>query len=159
MVASVRAELDQAMGRLDLLDCIYGLGERDQRVFVVLERADEGLSVDDVADRLDCDRSTAHRSISRLREVGLVDQQQVNYDTGGYYYEYHPHPPDEVARDMQRLLNDWYATVSLLIGRFEDVSRLDATDGESRPVQSCPLLGSGLVAAELSERPGAPDSR
>ena len=132
MTASVRDDLERDLGCLDLLECIHGLNERDQAVFRTLQRADEGLTVDDVADRLDCERSTAHRSISRLVEAEVVVQRQVNYDHGGYYYVYRPRTPEEVADEMRRLLTSWYATVGQLIQEFEDRCGGAAGDGESR---------------------------
>jgi predicted transcriptional regulator len=67
MVAtSVREDLERDLGCLDLLGCIHGLNERDKVIFQLLQQAEEDLAVDDVADRLDCERSTAYRSITRL---------------------------------------------------------------------------------------------
>jgi predicted transcriptional regulator len=135
-VVSVREDLQRDLGCLDLLGCIYGLNERDQKVFEVLEHAEGGLTVDDVADRLDCERSTAYRSVSRLLEAGVIAQEQVNYDRGGYHYEYRPRPPEEIAHEMQRLLNDWYAAIGQLIQQFEDRYSRDSDDRENQPLRS-----------------------
>jgi predicted transcriptional regulator len=138
MVAtSVREDLERDLGCLDLLGCIHGFNERDQMVFQLLQQAEGGLTVDDVADRLDCERSTAYRSISRLLEVDVVAQEQVNYEHGGYYYVYRPRTPTEVAHDMQRLLNDWYAAIGQLIQEFEDRYSQDSDDREKQSLQSC----------------------
>ena len=129
---SVREDLERDMECLDLLECIHGLNERDRAVFRALQRAEEGLTADDVAERLSCERSTAHRSISRLVEADVVVQRQENYDHGGYYYVYRPRTREEAAREMRRLLNSWYATVGQLIQEFEDRCDEAASDGESR---------------------------
>jgi predicted transcriptional regulator len=134
VTTSVREDLERDLECLDLLGCIHGLNERDQRVFQLLEQAEAGLTVDDVADRLDCERSTAYRSISRLFEAGVVVQEQINYDHGGYYYTYRPQTPEDVAHDMQRLLNDWYAAVGQLIQEFEDRYSRDSDDREKQPL-------------------------
>nr|WP_206425129.1 helix-turn-helix domain-containing protein [Halosimplex salinum] len=135
MVASVREDLERDMGCLDLLECIHGLNERDRTVFQILQRADDPLTVDDVADRSGCDRSTAYRSISRLLEAGVVVQRQVNYDDGGYYHVYRPSTPEEVARDMRRLLNDWYATVARLVQEFEHNCGRDTDERKTQSLQ------------------------
>ena len=136
-VASVREDLERDLGCLDLLGCVHGLNERDQMVFQVLQQAEGGLTVDDVADRLDCERSTAYRSISRLHEAEIVVQEQINYDNGGYYYVYCPQPIRQVVRDMQRLLNDWYAEIGQLIQEFEDRYSRDLDDRENQSSQFC----------------------
>ena len=138
MVAtSVQEDLERDLGCLDLLGCIHGLNERDRMVFQLLQQAEGRLAVDDVADRLGCERSTAYRSISRLLDVNVVAQEQVNYEHGGYYYVYRPRASEEVAHDMQRLLNDWYAAIGQLIQEFEDRYSRDLEDREKEPIESC----------------------
>lgn len=137
MASSVREDLERDMGCLDLLGCIHGLNERDQMAFQMLYQVDEPLTVDDIANGLGCDRSTAYRSISRLLEAEVIAQRQVNYDDGGYYHVYRPRTPTEVAHDMQRLLNDWYATIGLLIQEFEDRYGQAAAERENQRFQSC----------------------
>ncbi|WP_280536275.1 helix-turn-helix domain-containing protein [Halopenitus sp. POP-27] len=106
-------------------------------VFQLLQQAGNDLTVDDVADWMDCERSTAYRSISRLLEAGVVVQEQVNYEHGGYYYVYRPGTPEDIAHDMQRLLNDWYAAIGQLIQEFEDRYSRDSADREKQPIGSC----------------------
>ncbi|MFD1562322.1 helix-turn-helix domain-containing protein [Haloarchaeobius amylolyticus] len=120
MTDSVSEYLDRELQCLDLLECVHGLKELDRTVFRLLLDADEPQTVDDVADGIGRDRSTAYRSISRLLDTGFVTQEQQNYDTGGYYYVYRVREPDALAADMQRLLNDWYARMGVLIQEFED---------------------------------------
>ncbi|MFC5366248.1 helix-turn-helix domain-containing protein [Salinirubrum litoreum] len=103
-----------------LLECFHGLKELDKEVFRELTTHDESLTVDEVAEAIDRERSTAYRSIQRLLSTGFVQKEQVNYDQGGYYHVYHPTDPDEVADDMQRMLNDWYAKMGQLIGEFRE---------------------------------------
>jgi predicted transcriptional regulator len=138
MTASVREDLERDMEWPDVLECIHGLNDRDRAVFRALQRADEVLTVDDVADRLGCERSTAHRSISRLVEVDLVVRRQVNYDHGGYYYVYRPRAPEAIAREMRRLLNSWYATVGRLVQEFEDRYGQEPDGSEDRTAQPDP---------------------
>jgi len=130
MTDSVSEYLDQELQCIDLLECVHGLKELDRTVFRLLVTADEPLTVDDVADGIGRDRSTAYRSISRLLETGFVTQEQRNYESGGYYYVYRVREPDALAADMQRLLNDWYARIGMLIQEFEDTYEA-ARDGRS----------------------------
>ena len=101
-----------------LLECFHGLKELDRTVFGVLVDAPEPLTVDEVAERVDRERTTAYRAIQRLLDAGFVRREQVNYENGGYYHVFEPVDADEVADDMQRLLNDWYAKMGRLIQEF-----------------------------------------
>jgi predicted transcriptional regulator len=103
-----------------LLECIHGLKQLDKQVFRVLVDAEGPLTVDEVAEVVERERSTAYRSIQRLLQAGFIQKEQVNYEQGGYYHVYRPTDPEEVADDMQRMLNDWYAKMGQLIQEFRD---------------------------------------
>jgi predicted transcriptional regulator len=135
---SVRTDLERDLECLDLLGCLHGLNERDQMAVQQLRQAETELTVDDVADRLDCERSTAYRSVSRLLDAGVVVHEQVNYDHGGYYYVFRPRPPAEAEHDMQRLLNDWYAVVEQRIEAFAETFDQDSDDRGDQPLPSRP---------------------
>lgn len=101
-----------------LLECFHGLTELDKKCFRELVESEEPLTVDELADRVDRERSTAYRSVKRLLQTGMVQKEQVNYEDGGYYHVYRPTDPDRIADEMQRLLNDWYAQMGQLIAEF-----------------------------------------
>ncbi|WP_439027893.1 helix-turn-helix domain-containing protein [Haloarchaeobius sp. DT45] len=131
MANSMREYLQQDMECEGLLECIHGLKELDKEVFSTIVESDNPLTVDEIAERVERERSTAYRAIKRLQQSGFVQQEQVNYDQGGYYHVYQPVDPDQVADDMQRMLNDWYAKMGNLIGEFrekyEDTAQLQQT--------------------------------
>jgi predicted transcriptional regulator len=120
MPDSMREYLQRDMACEGLLECFHGLTDLDRRVFGLLADADEPVTVDELAERIERERSTAYRSVQRLMDANLVVKQQVNYEQGGYYHVYRPADPDEVADEMQRMLNDWYAKMGQLIGEFRD---------------------------------------
>ncbi|QSG15844.1 helix-turn-helix domain-containing protein [Halapricum desulfuricans] len=121
--------LSQDMHCEGLLECIHGLKELDKEVFRTLSDAEEPLTVDEIAETVGRERSTAYRSVQRLLSSGFIQKEQVNYDQGGYYHVYHPTDPDQIADDMQRVLNDWYAKMGQLISEFREQYR------ESAPVE------------------------
>ncbi len=120
MADAMSEYLKQDMQCEGLLECIHGLKELDKEIFRVLTERPEPLTVDEVAEAVDRERSTAYRSIQRLVQSGFVQKEQVNYDQGGYYHVFRPTDPDEIADDMQRMLNDWYAKMGQLIGEFRE---------------------------------------
>jgi len=120
MPDSMSEYLNQDMECEGLLECIYGLKDLDREIFVLLTEHAEPLTVDEIAERVDRERSTAYRSVQRLVKSGFVQKEQVNYDHGGYYHVFHPADLDEVADEMQRMLNDWYAKMGQLIGEFRE---------------------------------------
>ena len=113
-------QLQQDMECEGLLECFHGLKQLDRDVYQALVATEEPLTVDEIADAVDRERSTAYRAVQRLLQAGFIQKEQVNYDQGGYYHVYRPADPDAIADDMQRMLNDWYAKMGQLIQEFED---------------------------------------
>ena len=120
MANSMSEYLKQDMECEGLLECIHGLKNLDKEIFLLLTEQAQPLTVDEIAEQVDRERSTAYRSVQRLVTSGFVQKEQVNYDQGGYYHVFRPTDPDEIADDMQRMLNDWYAKMGQLIGEFRE---------------------------------------
>ncbi|MFC7028363.1 helix-turn-helix domain-containing protein [Halomicroarcula sp. GCM10025324] len=118
MPDSLSEYLQQDMECEGLLECFHGLKALDRQIFAVLASASEPLTVDEIAEEVDRERSTAYRAVQRLLQTGFIQKEQVNYDQGGYYHVYLPADPDKMADNMQRMLNDWYAKMGQLIQEF-----------------------------------------
>ena len=112
--------LQQDMKCEGLLECIHGLKQLDKECFRAMVESEEPLTIDEVAAEVDRERSTAYRSIQRLLQSGFIQKEQINYDQGGYYHVYSPTDPNQIATEMQRTLNDWYAEMGQLIHEFEE---------------------------------------
>jgi predicted transcriptional regulator len=117
-----------------LLECFHGLKELDKECFRALVDAEEALTVDEIAEAVDRERSTAYRAVQRLLQTGFIEKNQVNYDQGGYYHVYSPTDPSQIADDMQRMLNDWYAKMGQLIQEFEN--KYEQTDASVPAAES-----------------------
>jgi predicted transcriptional regulator len=128
MANSMREMLRSDMQCEGLLECFHDLKAIDKQVFNHLNDRAEGLTVDEIADAVERERSTAYRSVQRLLSAGLVQKEQVNYEQGGYHHVYHPRDAEEIAGEMQRTLNDWYAKMGQLISEFGEKY------GEEQPV-------------------------
>jgi predicted transcriptional regulator len=134
MPDSMAEQLRQDIQCEGLLECFHGVKQLDRECFQVLIEAEEPMTVDEVATAVDRERSTAYRSIQRLLTTGFIQKDQVNYDQGGYYHVYSPTDPEQIADDLQRLLNDWYAKMGQLIQEFEDKYKQQAD--AAAPVES-----------------------
>ena len=127
----MREQLRSDMECEGLLECFHGLKQLDRDVFVRLTGSEAPLTVDEIAEQVDRERSTAYRSIQRLLDTGFIRKEQINYEQGGYYHVYEPVDPGEIAGDMQRMLNDWYAQMGQLIQEFEDKYEASAAASQS----------------------------
>ena len=80
--------LRQDMECEGLLECLHGLKDLDRECFETLATSEERLTVDEVAEQVERERSTAYRSIRRLLQTGLVRKEQIHYAQGGYSHVY-----------------------------------------------------------------------
>jgi predicted transcriptional regulator len=119
MPDSMSEQLQRDLQCEGLLECFHGLKQLDREVFQVVVDSGEPLTVDEIADAVERERSTAYRAVQRLLQAGFIQKEQVNYEQGGYYHVYKPNDPSQIADNMQRLLNDWYAKMGQLIQEFE----------------------------------------
>jgi predicted transcriptional regulator len=117
-----------------LLECFHGLKELDKECFRALVEAEEPLTVDELAEAVDRERSTAYRAVQRLLQTGFIEKDQINYDQGGYYHVYSPTDPSQIADEMQRMLNDWYAKMGQLIQEFE--TKYEQSEASAPAVES-----------------------
>jgi predicted transcriptional regulator len=134
MANSMAEQLQQDMECEGLLECIHGLKQLDRDCFGVLVESDGPLTIDEIAARVARERSTAYRSIQRLLQSGFIQKEQINYEQGGYYHVYEPTDPSQIANDMQRMLNDWYAKMGQLIHEFEN--KYDHLEDQPAAVES-----------------------
>ena len=70
--------LRQEMECCGLMECFHGLKILDREVFEWLVAAETPQRVDAIAAAGDRQRSTAYRSVQRLREAGFPELAQVN---------------------------------------------------------------------------------
>ncbi|ELZ03421.1 helix-turn-helix domain-containing protein [Natrialba asiatica] len=120
MPDAVQKQLQNEREWEDLLDCIFGLNKLDRGVFRLLAESSEPLTVDHIAEFIEKERTTAYRSVKRLEEAGVAVQEQESCPKGGYHHVYRASDPDEIADELQRMLNQWYAETGQLIQEFRD---------------------------------------
>lgn len=123
MDETIAGQLRREMVCEGLLECFFGLNSIDGECYRLVTESDEPLTIDEVAEGVDRDRSTAYRSLRRLLETGLVQKRQVGHEDGGYHHVYSPTDPTEVATELQRTLDGWYAKMGRLIHEFRNEHR------------------------------------
>lgn len=128
MADSVSEMLREEMECEGLFECFHGLKPLDERCFRAIAAYDAPLTVDEVAEAVDRERSTTYRSIQRLLASGLVQKEQRNYDGGGYYHVYRAAAAEEITDEMQAMLNAWYAKIGQLLQEFEE--KYDSIDAD-----------------------------
>lgn len=106
------AEIDK------LLECVLGLSSSDVECYrLILEN--QPTWTDELSEKLDKDESTVHRYVSSLSESGLITEERVPYENGGYKHEYKAKNPEEIAQSMRLLTSEWGQIALDEVDKFE----------------------------------------
>lgn len=103
-----------------LLECINGLKGLDREIYFLLLEERKQMSVDEIAERVEKERSTAYRSVKRLQREGLVNQEKENYEEASYRHVYQAVKAEEVAENMEQQLQEIEEKMEGLIQEFRD---------------------------------------
>jgi len=71
----------------DLLTCLYNLNPSDIDVLLALAK-NENVTLDQIAKKVQKNRSSVHRCLSKLVSINLVTRQTKSLKGGGYYHTY-----------------------------------------------------------------------
>ncbi|WP_096394242.1 helix-turn-helix domain-containing protein [Halorubrum trapanicum] len=105
-----------------VLSCVFGVRDHESRAYLELLEY-PGSTVSELADALDRDRSNVNRSLSTLREKGLVERRRRLLDSGGYVYQYTAIPVPEAKRRLHDALDEWVGDVHDAIDGFDPDER------------------------------------
>ncbi len=101
-----------------VLSCVFGIQDHESRTYLVLVDY-PGSTVAELADVLDRDRSNVNRSLSTLREKGIVERRRRLLDSGGYVYQYTAIPVPDAKEKLHAALDEWVDGVHDAIDRFD----------------------------------------
>jgi len=116
------AEIETLVGTADpefthILSCVFGIQDHESRTYLML-REQPGSTVEELATTLGRDRSNVNRSLSTLREKGLVDRERRLLDSGGYVYQYTAVELETAKAMLHESLDEWVEAVHDSIEEF-----------------------------------------
>jgi len=100
-----------------ILSCVFGIADHESRTYLVLGDY-PGSTVAELSTVLERDRSNVNRSLSTLREKGLVRRQRRLLDSGGYVYQYTAIELPEAKAMLHAALDEWVGAVHDEIDAF-----------------------------------------
>jgi len=105
-----------------VLSCVFGIRDHESRTYLTL-LDHPGSTVAELAEVLDRDRSNVNRSLSTLRDKGLVERRRRLLDSGGYVYQYTAVPVPEAKERLHDALDEWVEGVHAAIDGFDPDDR------------------------------------
>ena len=102
----------------DLLTCLYNLKPADLEVLMAVAN-NQNATLDQIATKLQKDRSSVHRCLSKLVSINLVIKQSKNLKGGGYYHTYTMLDPELIIKHAKERVKEITESLQLLIDNFE----------------------------------------
>lgn len=103
----------------DLLVTVFDMSGTELEVCLCVMEAGE-VTVDELAARIDYDRSVVTRHLNHLADLGVVEKRRRLLEQGGHVYVYTPVDPETVRRNLQDRFLLWVGQATEVI---EDLSR------------------------------------
>jgi predicted transcriptional regulator/FixJ family two-component response regulator len=104
----------------DLFSFLYDLTTLDLDLFVLLVRAANPKTLEDLAKDVARDKSTVFRSLQRLSAIGLCTRDTRNLREGGYYHVYKCSDIDSIRRATKNRVGEVQEGLTRNLKRFEE---------------------------------------
>ncbi len=102
----------------DLLICLYNLKPADLQVLMAVAN-NENATLDQIAAKVQKDRSSVHRCLSKLVSINLVIKQSKTLKGGGYYHTYAMLDPELIIKHARERVKEITESLQSLIDNFE----------------------------------------
>ncbi|MGV8150981.1 MAG: helix-turn-helix domain-containing protein [Candidatus Woesearchaeota archaeon] len=103
--------MDITCGKLDIEDviaCSLSLKKSEYKIFELLLRTKTDISIQQISEKLELDRTTIQKILKTLSEKGLIHRLQQNLENGGYIYNYTIKDKLRVKKHIKESLKNWY---------------------------------------------------
>jgi predicted transcriptional regulator len=102
----------------DLLTCLYNLKPADIQVLQAVA-ANPNTNLDKIAVKIQKDRSSIHRCLSKLVSINLVTKQTKTIKGGGYYHTYAILDPELIKKHARERVKEITESLQNLIDHFD----------------------------------------
>jgi predicted transcriptional regulator len=102
----------------DVISCVFDFNDLDLNVYRKLKEVEESRA-DDLAKKLNKERSTVYRSLQKLTSCGLCIKKTNKIATGGYYHTYSRIDIKLVKKNVKSCIDDWYRSMKETIKMFD----------------------------------------
>lgn len=105
-----------------ILKCALDISCLEMEVYTHLLKK-PGMSVDDLANSVNKDKSTVYKALQNLTNKGLVLREYRILRGGGYKYIYKPTPFSNLKKTISNSLDNWIQRISELLNEVEKLER------------------------------------
>jgi predicted transcriptional regulator len=106
------------------LRCFFDLSPLEVKVYRELLDSGSGTALE-IGSRIERDRSTAYRSVTKLVNNGLAVKKLKNRAGGGIFHVYEAVDPQEVQVMLREIIDSWYEEMKVVVEKASASLRSD----------------------------------
>jgi len=94
----------------DLIQCNYNLNDSEYAIFSQLIKSKRGLSVKELVEKVEKDRTTVQKILTKLLNRNLLMKRQMNLDRG-FMFVYFSKNRDEIISEIEVNVENYFQTI------------------------------------------------
>ena len=102
----------------DVIKCVFDLNNLDIDVYNKLKKLGE-IRADELAKKIDKDRSTVYRSLQKLTCCNLCIKETKNISKGGSYHIYKCNDVNKAKKELEECIDKWYQQMKNTLKEIE----------------------------------------
>ena len=103
----------------DLFTYLYDLTPMELDVLLILNRINKPLTLDEISQESDRDRTTVFRSLQKLVRAGICNKETKTMKDGGYYHVYSPIEIETFKLETQKRVDELKEGLDRILKKFE----------------------------------------
>jgi predicted transcriptional regulator len=103
----------------DLLTCLYDLSPLDMHLLVILLQARKQLTLEELTEKIDRDKSTVFRSVQKMVTLGLCLKEARSLKEGGYYHIYSASDAGTIKKNAKQKVEEIHSSLDRIMQNFE----------------------------------------
>lgn len=101
----------------DLVQCNYNLNDSEYLIFSQIMISKRGLSVKEIVDKIEKDRTTVQKILTKLLKRGLLMKRQVNLDRG-FMFMYFSKNKEEIIKEIEENVESYFNSIKASLDKW-----------------------------------------
>ncbi len=102
----------------DLVQCNYNLNDSEYLIFAELMKSKKGLSVKELVEKIEKDRTTVQKILTKLSNRGLVMKRQMNLDRG-FMFVYFSKNREDIVKEMEENIESYFNSIKSSLEKWK----------------------------------------
>ena len=94
----------------DLVQCNYSLNDSEYEIFAQIIKSRRGLSVKELVEKVDKDRTTVQKILTKLIKRGLLMKRQMNLERG-FMFVYFSKNREEILNEIEDNVDNYFKSI------------------------------------------------